>query len=436
MQRATSAKSLVLGLIALLFLACPITGSASRVACVNIGTTIELKNISIDDRAYGIMMGLFTHRSLTRFSSNGNIVGDLATSWKIDDANVWTFTLANNVKWHDGHPLTAHDVAFTYQYLLEKFPVYSNHFNLLEDVTALDEATVQIRLRQPNYRFIVNVCGIEILPKHIFENVTKPSEFFGKNAAIGCGPFVFESYERQKGILSFTANLKSSKYDTNVDKVVVHFFKNKEVLNLAVKKGIIDLPYSFPLATDPSSLRFFQKLQHISLYSMPNLGVPKALFFNTQKPPVDNPEIRRALAEAVDYRKLIDLIAGGSGQQPGKNFTPPGTPGFIDSEILVTDLVSAKKRLFSLGYKDSDGDGILEKDGQSLTLECIVNGETVENSRVAELLQKDFKKIGANFVPVYVDSNVFQSKVSRDRSYSLLLHGTIAPVFKHLNQAA
>lgn len=404
----------------------PVVGSASaaRVACVNIGTTMKLNNLSINDRTFGIMMGLFTHRALTCFSANGDIIGDLATSWKVSNKTVWKFTMTKGVKWHDGKTVTAYDAAFTYKYLLDKFPVYSNHFNLLEDVEALDAQTLQIRLRRPNYRFIVNVCGIEILPKHIFEKVDDPCKFFGKKAAMGCGPFIFESFDEKSGVLTFNANPSYGPEGTNVDVVRIHFFKNKDILNLALRKGIVDLPYSFPMENDASSLGFMKKLKNISLHSIPNLGAPKAIFFNTQKPPVDNPEMRRALAEAIDYQTMIDLIAGEYGSWPNKSFVPIGTPGYVSTEPCVHDPESSMKRLIKLNYKDIDGDGILEKNGQPLVLDCIIDSESVEDRRVGELLKRDFKRIGVDFVPVFADSNVFQSKVNRERSYTLLLHRT------------
>ncbi len=180
-MNTNSAQKYVISFFIMLYcLLFPAVGSADRVDCVNIGTTMELKNIAIDDRTCGVMMRLFTHRSLTCFSSDGDIIGDLATTWKVSDETVWTFTMENGVRWHDGKPVTAYDAAFTYKYLLNKFPVYSNHFNLLEDVEALNSQTLQIRLRQPNYRFTVNVCGIEILPKHIFEEKDNPASFSGK----------------------------------------------------------------------------------------------------------------------------------------------------------------------------------------------------------------------------------------------------------------
>ncbi len=424
MNTNSAQKHFISFFIVLFSLVFPFVSSAAQVACVNIGTTMELKNIAIDDRTCGILMGIFTHRSLTRFSSYGDIIGDLATSWKVSDETVWIFTMANGVKWHDGKPVTAYDAAFTYKYLLDKFPVYSNHFNLLEDAEALDAQTLKIRLRRPNYRFIVNVCGIEILPKHIFEKVVEPREFFGKRAVTGCGPFVFDSFDEKNRILTFVANPSYVPKGTNVDIVRVHFFKNKDILNLALRKGIIDLPYTFPMANDASSLKVMKNLKNISLHSIPNFGVPKAIFFNTQKPPVDNPEMRRALSEAVDYQTMINLISGEYGCQPNKSFVPLGTPGYVNTESCVHDPESSKKRLAELGYKDSDGDGILEKNGSPLVLDCVVHSECVENRRVVELIKRDFKRIGADFVPVYADSNVFQSKVNRERTYTLLLHGT------------
>jgi ABC-type transport system substrate-binding protein len=67
----------------------------------------------------------------------------------------------------------------------ETFAVYARHFNLLEDVQAVDEETVTVRLLGPNSRFPVNVSGIWILPRHIFENVANPGSYFEPGAALG-----------------------------------------------------------------------------------------------------------------------------------------------------------------------------------------------------------------------------------------------------------
>ena len=399
-------------------------GHAGRVSHVRIGTTMDVKKLGIDDRAYGVLMGLFTHRSLTRFSPGGDIIGDLSSSWDSPDSTVWTFELRPGMKWHDGEPVTAEDVVFTYKYLLDKFPVFHRHFNLMQDVRAINPLSVRIYLSRPNSRFMVNVCCIEILPKHIFQDVDDPRSFYGPEATVGCGPFVFESFERKSGILTFGANEAYLPARPNVDRVSLRFFKNMDTLYLALKKGEIDLPYSFPMETDPASLMSLKKTAYISFCSTKNIGVPKAIFFNTGKPPVDDPALRRALALAIDYRKMIDLISGGYGSWPNTGFAPPGTPGFIETGPVVHSPENARKSLAKLGYKTRNGDGILTRDGKPLVLDCMMLNGFVENRRVAELLTRDFKKIGVDFIPKYVDANVFQSMVNREKAYTMILHRT------------
>jgi hypothetical protein len=131
-------------------------------------------------------MGLLTHKSLTRFSPDGSIAGDLASSWDSPDEELWTFRIRPDVNGTTAKKSRRRMwPSFTYKYLREKFPVYVRHFNLLEDVQAVDGQTVTVHLLSPNSQFAVNVCGIEILPKHIFENVADPGSFFGSKAALG-----------------------------------------------------------------------------------------------------------------------------------------------------------------------------------------------------------------------------------------------------------
>ena len=352
------------------------------------------------------------------------MVGDLASSWDSSDGKVWTFRIRRDVKWHDGKEVTARDVAFTYKYLREKFPVYVRHFNLMEDVQAVDKETVTVRLLGPNSRFPVNVSGIGILPKHIFENVADPGSYFEHGASLGCGPFIFQSLDRRNGILTFVANPDHAPRKPTVDSVRIRTFKNADTLYLALKKGEIDLPFNFPMGNDVPLLHSLKGASRISLAAISNLGVPRALFFNTGKPPANNPAFRRALSMAIDYQAMLDLFSGGYGRWPKSGFVPDGSPGFIETDPLVHSPREAASILDGLGFADVDGDGLREYDGKPWALDCVVSNDSVENVRVAECLKGDFRKVGLDFAPRYVDMNVFQSIVNREKTYTLLLHRT------------
>ena len=402
----------------------PAYGLQGHIDRLDIGTTMEVKNVGIGDRTFGLMMGILSHRSLTRFSADGSIVGDLASSWETHDATSWIFHLRPGTTWHDGKLLTADDVVFTYKYLIEKIPAYIRHFNLLEDIDATDPLTVRIRLKQPNSRFMVNVCGIEILPMHIYRNVDDPRVFFGPRAAIGSGPFVFQSFDANNGLITFSAYAAYKPEKPVVDMVRFHVYKNKDTLNLALKKGIVDLPYSFPMENDASSLMFLKKSGNLSFFSTENMGLPNALFFNTQKSPMDNPEMRRALSMAIDYQKMIDLISGGYGHWPNTGIVPPGMHAYFKTEPFLYSPEKAEEKLKDLGYEDNDGDGILDKGGIPLSIDCMIMNESTENRRAAELLKRDFDMVGVNFIPRYVDANVFQTMVNREKNYTMILHRT------------
>jgi len=334
------------------------------VARVEIGTTMQVRNVGIENRSFAIWRGLLTHRSLTRFSEYGSMVGDLGSSWDSPDGKVWTCRIRRDVKRHDGKEVTAQDVAFTSTYLREKFPVYARHFNLLEDVQAVDEGTVTVRLVGPNSQFPVNVSGIGVLPKHIFENVADPGAYFEPGAALGCGPFIFQSLDSRNGILTIVANPGHAPRRPAVDSVRIRTFKNAGTLYLALKKGEIDLPFNFPMANDVPFIHSLKGASHISPATIGNLGVPRALFFNTCKPPADNPAFCRALSLAVDYQAMMDLFSGGYGSWPKLGFVPDGCPGFAETAPLVHSPRDAASILDGLGFVDEDGDGLREYGGR------------------------------------------------------------------------
>ena len=138
----------------------------------------------------------------------------LARSWESSpDGKTWTFRLRDTVKWHDGRPLTADDVVFTFDYNL-KGPgaatgVYSA-INYVDSVTSPDPYTVVIVINSVRPSFLPDVAGsfsaMSIIPKHIWSGVTDPAKFQGDQALIGSGPYRLNQFDLTNNTYQFVAN--------------------------------------------------------------------------------------------------------------------------------------------------------------------------------------------------------------------------------------
>jgi len=404
-----------------LMLFAPVAKATAGIERLVVGSTMDIKATHIDDYYFGILRGILTTKGLIRLDERGEIVGDLATGWQSDDAIVWKFAIADGHAWHDGAPVTAADVKFTIDYLFAKFPVYQQHFKLIKEVTAPDERTVVIRLSEANPRILVNLLPLRLLPRHIFASVDDPKALQGERAAIGCGPYIFKDYDATSGILRFSANRSYKRGKPQVDEVVIRLFKNIDTMYMALKKGEIDLSYFYAAGTDPTNAAILAKEDHLTVHQLPNPGVPNALFFNCHKPPLDDPAMRQALSLAIDYQEILRLFASGHGTPANAGFVPRGSAGFVDTPPLEYQPQRAKEALAARGFRDLDGNGVLEKGGEDLALEIVVRGDIAENMRLAELLKKHLGKVGIRLAIKQVDSNLFRQISDQDRSHQILL---------------
>lgn len=402
------------------------TNQQGTIESITVGSTMAVSGINIDDYYFGIMRAGLSHKGLLALDENGDFSGDLAESWNTADAKVWTFKIREGLKWHDGRDVKASDVKFSLEYLKDKIPVYKSHLKLLQTVDAVDENTVVITLSEPNSMFPVNLLAVRIIPQHIFESVDVPQNYNDPKAAIGCGPYIFESFDEAAGVVTFKANENYYRGEPNVKKVIFRLFKNADTMYLALKKGEIDLSYFYAAGTDPIVAENLAQEPNLKLHLIDNLGVPNAIFFNTQKPPVDNPEFRKAISYAINYEEMIKLFALGYGTVPNAGFVPAGTSGYVDTPKLLYDLKKAEKMLEELGYQDKNKDGIREKDGQKLELEFVVRNDLPENMRIAELLKLNMEAVGVALNIKAVDNTLFRTISDQDKSHISFLSRTTA----------
>ncbi len=386
-----------------------------------VGTTMTVKSVGLSDYYFGVMRGMLTHSGLVALDENGEFYGDLAESWKTDHGKTWTFVLRKGVSWHDGRPVLASDVRFSFQYLLEKVPVYKSHFGLVETVEAPDDHTVIVTLSEPYARLPVNLLVLRIIPRHCFENVDSPETFVGPEAAVGSGPYVFDHFDRSAGRIGFKAFPGYFRGAPNVESIVFRSFRNPDVMYMAFRKGEIDIPYFYAAGTPPFQVPLLSRDPEIAIHRIENPGVPNAIFFNTRQPPLDRREFRCALSLAIDYEEIVRFFSGGFGSVPNGGFVPRGNPEFVETEPLKHDPARASEILEGMGYTDSDKDGCREREGKRLEVELVARTDVPGALRLTELLKEYFGKVGVTLTLRPVDLALFSTICDQERSHRALL---------------
>lgn len=385
--------------------------TTNKIDTLVVGSTMEIESISRETYNFDVLSGTLTHLALVKMDESGEIKPMMAESFSTEDNKTWIFKIKKGLTWHDGVSVTANDVKFTIEYE-ESFPNAK--------VSAVDEQTVKIVLDTPNARFPVDLVTLRVLPEHIFKDVKDLASFTDPKSAIGCGPYAFVKFDENAGTLEFKAYEDYVDGKPNVDKVIVKLYSNADTMYMALQKGDIDMVYFYANGIDANEIENLKNNDKITTQVIPDIGV-NLLYFNTQAEPVDNVNIRKALAYAIDYDQMAKLF-GSEYATPGNfGMIPKGSYGYIETETLARDVEKAKQFLKKAGAEDSDNDGILEYKGKDLELEVLVRTEMPKYTRMAELLSSNPEEVGVKVVQKPVDTAQFRTISEQEHSHVSML---------------
>lgn len=284
------------------------------------------------------------------------ITGDLATNYRISaDGLVWTFELRDDVRFSDGEPLTASDVVYTYNTLKANATVFD--LTVLEQVRMVNPTTVEMVLKHPQSTFINLAATIGIVPAHAHD--ANYSE-----RPIGSGPFRFVQWDKgQQLIVEPNPHYYGTKSEFSK---ITFLYLSEEAALAAAKVSQVDIA-----AVTPSlAKQTIPGMKLVSLQSVDNRGIAFPFVKSgeaTEKGyPIGNDvtadeAIRKAVNVAVDRQALVDGILEGYGS-PAYTVSD-GLPWWNPESVIQDgDIERASQILADAGWKDSDGDGILEKD--------------------------------------------------------------------------
>jgi len=362
--------------------------------------------------------------------NDGSFTPMLATSyqWNSDNTQV-TFAIRQNVKWNDGKPFTANDVAFTFN-LMKQYPAADGLgvWSFLSSVTAPDANTVVMTFQKAYPPVLVNVAGhVYIIPQHIFATAGDPTQYLTDHP-VGTGPFVLTRYQTDLAV--YDKNPSYWQADkVKVDEIRFPEYKDNATLQLALPKGDVDWAGYFSptlqqdfVARDPAHNHIF--MDAINLYS---------ICVNQKNPLVGGQAglpVRLALSYALD-RTAIAAQATAGLEPPGSitGLVLPTAKSWLDPQFnnlpTTANVAQAQKYLTDAGFTKGS-DGIFQKNGQRLSLTLRSVDTYSDWNAAAKLIASQAQAVGIEIKNVTVGENDYYTlRTDGKYDYQLMFCGMV-----------
>jgi peptide/nickel transport system substrate-binding protein len=280
--------------------------------------------------------------TLARPDENWNPVPELATAWETnEDATVWTFTLRDDVTFHDGTPLTSADVAYTFAHIMD--PAIGGNaksvLQIIEWVETPDEQTAIFHLKQPHAEFPVLLMGLEtsIIPANSGNTIGE--------TGIGTGPFKLETLD-PSGTTRLVANDDYWQGKPGLAAVEFIGIAESNARLQAFQAGQIDLLHEL----SPQEAEQLATNTEVIVDEFPS-GVWYGYAMRTDTPPFDDVRVRQAMRLVVDRQQVLDLTYGGQGTVLCDTPVWTQDPYYWEGEC-PQDIEQAKALLAEAGYAD------------------------------------------------------------------------------------
>jgi len=386
----------------------------------------------------------------------------LAKSWEVaPDGVTWTFHLRKGAKFSDGHPMTAQDVLFSFQVALDP-TLHPSVQDLLKmgdtfyEFSAPDDYTFVVKTPRPSAMLVSTVGAVRIMPKHVLEGPFKAGNFASAynvstppDQVVSSGPWRLVQYvPGEKTVLQrnpywYTVDQQNRRLPY-LNEMVYVVVADRDAADLKFRSGELDGLDN----VKPENYRWYTDNQEKGKFTLYDLGADlntNFLWFNlnTVKKPtpgkkIGEPQVdktkyewfssvvfRRAVSMALDRQAMIPSVFFGEGHKNWAIATPANK--IFHSPDLVRDdynIAESKKLLASLGFKDGNGDGVLEdKRGNPITFTLKTNSDNTLRIALANFIKDDLAKVGINLVLSPADFNTIISNIRNDFQYEALLLG-------------
>jgi len=396
---------------------------------LKVGSSEDLDTLSVftaSERA-ATELFLLVYDPLVSFDEKLGPAPCLAESWKVSaDYLEWSFTLRPGLLWSDGQPVTAADVKFTYDALLESgLGLYAPFLAGIVSVEAPDERTVLIRTDKPKANMLQNPTPI--LPEHVWKAGLGKLEEFSDPRLVGSGPFSFTEW-KQGQYFSLAAKPKHQLGAPKVGGIVFTVFANRETLAQALVAGEIDVA----LNLYPDQLPQLGKAKGVEIHRFSGNGFTELALncwadpASKGSPALRDRRVRQAVERAIDRKAIVDIAFAGAGE-PASTLIPAATPEWhyepSAAELRSPDPAKAGELLDAAGYARKGADGIrLGPGGAPLALRLLARSDNAREVKAAQMIEAGLRAVGVGVELSTVDDGALQAAIDA-ADYDLFIWG-------------
>lgn len=350
--------------------------------------------------AYIQWFGRLVFDCLIYLDASGRHQPWLAESWTVSpDGLVYTFKLREGVTFSDGSRFDAEAVRLNLEHMRDpatRSPLAARYIEPYAEGRVVDELTFEARMKYPYAPFLDVLAQswlAMISPKQIVEN---PRAIL--YAPIGSGPFILETYERQRRLrfvrrpdYHWAPPYIRHEGPAYLERIEIEFLSENLLRYVGLSAGKYDLILDAPA----QNARAIRGAKHLVLDRRIRKGIPsRGLTFNTKNPPFDDERVRRALVKAVDREGLVNIV--GFGEFGHKSDLLGATTSFYDPshrDILAYDPAEANRLLDEAGWTGRDAEGYRTREGVRLSGDFLAN-EASAPGNVVVACKGELKKVG------------------------------------------
>jgi peptide/nickel transport system substrate-binding protein len=313
------------------------SASGDTSATLTVATTTDVVNYNPlvgNSRTDDWITDLMYPRLLT-IDANGAKQPYLAKSSGYSDPMTGYYDIRSDLKWSDGQPVTAADVAYTINAIMKDKPAGNTTYGQLANVDSASAPSanrVELKLKRPDATVVSEVgFWMNVVPKHVFEKAGSVATFANNSDWVSAGPYKLTTVAKgQSYTLDRVTPYPFAPGGTpTAAKVVFRVYPDVNTEILALKNGDVDLIAN---ALPPAQVKNLQSVPAVKVQQVPGLGYAH-MTYNMSRKPLDNVKARQALAHAVDYEAIRTVVLQGQAVSTGSSPIPPVLKDFVKPDL-------------------------------------------------------------------------------------------------------